>query len=133
MTQGERVKEVRKALGLTLESFGERIGLKKSGLSLIENGRNDLTEANAKAICREFNVNESWLRAGEGEMFANPSEDEEIANLVSDILEDGKNNPLFSIILDIVQAFNELSPQSQRALLEFSKILGEKMNMKKED
>ena len=56
MTQGERVKAVRKFLGLTLEIFGAKIGLKKSGLSLIENGRNELTDSNAKAICREFGV-----------------------------------------------------------------------------
>jgi transcriptional regulator with XRE-family HTH domain len=66
MTQGERVKAVRKSLGLTLENFGAKIGLKKSGLSLIENGRNELTDGNAKAICREFNVNEDWLRTGAG-------------------------------------------------------------------
>ena len=66
MTQGERVKAVRKSLGLTLENFGAKIGLKKSGLSLIESGRNELTEGNAKAICREFNVNKEWLRTGAG-------------------------------------------------------------------
>ena len=49
-----------------LENFGAKIGLKKSGLSLIENGRNELTDGNAKAICREFNVNEDWLRTGAG-------------------------------------------------------------------
>lgn len=69
MTQGERVKAVRKFLGLTLEIFGAKIGLKKSGLSLIENGRNELTDSNAKAICREFGVNEDWLRTGVGDMF----------------------------------------------------------------
>lgn len=69
MTQGERVKAVRKSLGLTLEIFGAKIGLKKSGLSLIENGRNELTDSNAKAICREFSVNEDWLRTGVGDMF----------------------------------------------------------------
>lgn len=79
MTQGERVKAVRKALGLTLEKFGDKIGLKKNSVSQIENGRNDLTEANAKAICREFNVNEVWLRTGEGgddNMFTKVSEDD---------------------------------------------------------
>lgn len=69
MTQGERIKKIRKALGLTLEKFGEQIGLKKNSVSQIENGKNDLTEANAKAICREFNVNEEWLKDEIGEMF----------------------------------------------------------------
>ena len=66
MTRGERVRMARKALGLTLEKFGEKIGLRKSSLSQVENGINELTESNIKAICREFNVNEDWLRTGAG-------------------------------------------------------------------
>jgi Predicted transcriptional regulators len=69
MSQRERVKEIRKTLNLTLDKFGERIGLKKSSLSAIENGRNSLTEQTARAICREFNVNPAWLSDGDGEMF----------------------------------------------------------------
>ncbi len=69
MTQGERVKEVRKSFGLTLEKFGEKIGMKKNSISQIENGRNSMTEQVAKSICREFNVSEDWLFNGEGEMF----------------------------------------------------------------
>ena len=75
MTQGERVKEVRKSLGLTLEKFGERIGLKKNTMSAIETGRNSLTDANVKAICREFNVDYIWLTSGEGEMFVESDDD----------------------------------------------------------
>lgn len=92
MTQGERVKEVRKALGLTLEKFGDKIGLKKNSVSQIENGRNDLTEANAIAICREFNVNEEWLRTGEGEMFASLDRNSEIAKLTTDLFKGQKNS-----------------------------------------
>lgn len=131
MTQGERIKSIRKTLGLTLEKFGDRIGLKKNSVSQIENDRNNLTEANARAICREFNVNEEWLKNGTGEMFA-ISEEEEVSDLVSDLLEDGINNPLFGIILDIIRTFNELSPESQKIILEFIGKLGEKIN-KKED
>lgn len=75
MTQGERVKEIRKTLGLTLEKFGEKIGLKKNSVSQIENGKNGLTDANVKAICREFNVDYIWLTTGEGEMFVDNDDD----------------------------------------------------------
>lgn len=71
MTQGERVKEIRKALNLTLEKFGEKIGSKKNTMSAIETGRNALTDLMAKSICREFNVNYDWLMYGDGEMFSN--------------------------------------------------------------
>ena len=75
MTQGERVKEVRKSLGLTLEKFGEKIGLKKNSVSQIENGKNSLTEQVVKAICREFSVDYMWLTTGEGEMFVETDDD----------------------------------------------------------
>lgn len=69
VTQGERLKYLRKTLNLTLEKFGEKIGLKKNSMSAIETGRNNLTESVAKSICREFNVDYFWLTEGEGEMF----------------------------------------------------------------
>lgn len=75
MTQGERVKEVRKTLGLTLEKFGERLGLKKNAISQIETGKNALTEQNVKAICREFGVDYMWLTTGEGEMSVENDDD----------------------------------------------------------
>lgn len=75
MTQGERVKEVRKALGLTLEKFGEKLGVKKNAISQIENGRNSLTDQMQKAICREYGVDYIWLTSGEGEMFVESDDD----------------------------------------------------------
>ena len=75
MTQGERVREVRKTLGLTLEKFGEKIGMKKNSVSQIENGKNNVTDANVKAICREFSVDYIWLTTGEGEMFVDSDDD----------------------------------------------------------
>lgn len=69
MTQGERVRKVRKSIGLTLEKFGDKIGMKKNSVSQIENGKNNVTDANIKAICREFGVDYIWLTTGKGEMF----------------------------------------------------------------
>lgn len=86
MTENERVKEVRKSLGLTQEKFGERVGLKKSAISQIESGINGVTDQLRLAVFREFNVNEDWLRTGEGSMFVEPDEDEEIARFVGDVL-----------------------------------------------
>ena len=75
MEQGKRVREVRKTLNLTLEKFGEKVGVTKQTVSRIENGVNNLTDQMCKSICREFNINEEWLRNGEGEMFLDPDED----------------------------------------------------------
>ena len=75
MTQGERVREVQKTLGLTLEKFGEKLGIQKSAISKIERGDTNLTDANIKLICREFNVDYIWLTTGEGEMFVESDDD----------------------------------------------------------
>ena len=69
MTQGERVREIRKALGLTLDEFGKTVGVTKQTISRIENGINNLTDQMAKSICREFNVSYDYLIYGDGDMF----------------------------------------------------------------
>lgn len=104
MKQGERVREVRKALGLTLDKFGECIGIKKSTLSLIENGKNNLTEANIKAICREFSVDYIWLTTGEGEMFVDSDNDflEKIDRIMT-----GENDARKNMIKTLVNASDD--------------------------
>lgn len=69
MTQGERVRDIRKSLKLTLEKFGEKLGVGKTAISKIEKGENGLTDQMARAICREYNVNYDYLMDGDGEMF----------------------------------------------------------------
>ena len=66
MTQGERVNAVRKAKKMTMEQFGERLGVTKVAISNIEKNKRNLTEQMLKSICREFSVNEDWLRTGTG-------------------------------------------------------------------
>ena len=67
---------------MTLEKFGEPLGVGKTAISNIEKGNRNLTDQMAISICREFNVNENWLRTGEGEMFIELSRDEQIAEFV---------------------------------------------------
>lgn len=65
----ERIKELRKALGLTQKEFGDRIGVKRNTITTYEMGRNEPIPSVISLICKEFNVNEDWLRFGTGEMF----------------------------------------------------------------
>lgn len=88
MTIGERIKAVRTDKKLTLEKFGEKIGIKKSSLSQIENGKVNVTDRVIKSICREFNVNEHWLLTGEGDMFLRLSRNDEIAAYVARVMKD---------------------------------------------
>lgn len=92
MTQGERVKAVRKSLGLTLEKFGEKIGLKKNSLSQIENGKNNLTDQSVLSICREYSVNEEWLVNGTGEMFSEVDREDQIMRWAASVLKEDSSS-----------------------------------------
>lgn len=101
MTQNERVKEIRKTLGLTLEKFGERIGVTRGSMSNIENGNRTLTEQMTKSICREFSVDYMWLTTGEGEMFIDTDDDfiERIDRIMAG--EDEARKNLFKFMLEL--------------------------------
>lgn len=77
MTENERIKLIRKALGMTGDNFGERLGVGRTAISNIENGNRNVTPQMEKAICREFGIDYIWLTTGEGEMFFDQGEDEE--------------------------------------------------------
>lgn len=121
MTQNERVKEIRKTLGLTLEKFGERIGVTRGSMSNIENGNRNLTEQMTKSICREFSVDYMWLTTGEGEMFVDTDDDfiERIDRIMAG--EDEARKNLFKFMLELsdddIEALNNLMQKA----IEFSR------------
>ena len=101
MTQGERIRELRKTLKMTMEQFGEKIGVTKSTISNIENGNRNATEHMVKSICREFNVDYMWLTTGDGEMFIDNDDDfiERIDRIMAGGDEARKN--LFKFMLEL--------------------------------
>lgn len=109
----KRIKMVRKSKGLTLEKFGERIGITASACSTIENGKNNASDQTIRSICREFNVSERWLRTGEGEMYNAVDEDEEISNIMTAI---SANDP---VMVRILKAYWHLTPDERRAFQHF--------------
>lgn len=115
MTQGERVREIRKNFNLTLEKFGEKIGVGKSSVSDIENNRRSLTEHMTKSICREFNVDYIWLTTGEGEMFVDSDDDfiEKIDRIMAGENDARKNmiKTLANASDDDIQTFDRLVSQ----------------------
>lgn len=74
----ERLKKLRRTLDLTQQEFADKIGIKRNTMAQYEIGRNEPIDAVIISICREFNVNENWLRTGKGDMF-NSSDDEYVA------------------------------------------------------
>lgn len=107
-----RIKLLRQSQKLNMQQFGDKLGVTQSAISRIEKGDRKLTEQMILSICREFNINEDWLRNGQGEMYKTP--DEETQAIVSNLL--NKNTPFFDIILRIVQNYQKLDNQSQEAL-----------------
>lgn len=97
----ERIKKLRKSLGLTQQEFSDRIKVKRNTVATYEMGRSMPSDAAISLICREFNVNETWLRTGEGEMFKPVNRDQEIADFMADIL---KGEPDFRTKLISVMA-----------------------------
>lgn len=85
----ERLKELRKDhLHLTLEKFGEPLGVQNSAISKLETGRTKLTDQMILSICRTYNVNEEWLRNGTGPIFQELPEDDEFAVAVTELSDD---------------------------------------------
>lgn len=94
MTIGERLKFLRKEeLNKTQQEFADRLNLSRSNLGNIETGRVEITERTIADICREFDVNEPWLRTGEGEIFKKRTRDQEISDFIGNVL--SKENDTF--------------------------------------
>lgn len=82
----ERIKQLRKQLKINQSEFGSRIGISRDTIANIEGNRIEIKDIYVLSICKEFNVNEDWLRTGEGEMFNQSDEDEELAAIVGRVL-----------------------------------------------
>ena len=76
MEMNDRIKQVRVDAGLTQEKFADRLGLKRNSVANYEIGRNVPLDAILLSICREFNINENWLRTGGGDMHCFTGDDE---------------------------------------------------------
>ncbi|MCI9415205.1 MAG: helix-turn-helix transcriptional regulator [Clostridiales bacterium] len=77
----ERIKALRKALNVSQKEFAEQLGLTQTFLSMIERGKNPLSEKTIKLICSTFPVSEAWLRYGDGEMFNSSLYEKEFSEL----------------------------------------------------
>ncbi len=117
-----RIKEIRKSNNLSMEKFGEKIGITKSSVSLLESGKNSPSEQTVKLICREFGVNDEWLRYGTGDMYLVP--EDETATLISNLIEN-LDSPFYSNIKHILKVYATLDPKSQDVVDDFVKRIFE--------
>lgn len=88
----DRIKEIRKEVGLNQTLFAERIGVKQSAIAGYESGSRDPLDVVVKSICKEFNVSEEWLRTGIGEMHVPMTRNQRIMNMINDVLSDSDDS-----------------------------------------
>lgn len=103
---------MRKALDLTQQEFASRIGTSANVLTNYETGRRNPSSSVINNICKEFHVNETWLRTGEGEMFQEISRDDEIAAFVNDVLREEPDD----FRRRFIAALSHLGPEGWAAL-----------------
>ena len=82
----KRLKKIRKELDMTQQEFADDIGIARGNISAYEVGKNAPSDAVISLICTKYNVNENWLRTGEGDMFVKLSYSDEIAQFVGQLM-----------------------------------------------
>lgn len=107
----ERIKEIRDALNLSQEAFGEKIGITKTSVSRLEKGKRNPSEQTIKSICREFNVNYAWLKEGLGEMFSKLPE-----TLLDQVADEYNLDELDKMI---VKGYMQLSEEKRKVIKEY--------------
>lgn len=117
----ERIKELRKYLGLTQAEFGEKIAMRQTGVAWLESGDRKITDRVITTICAVFGVDEIWLRTGEGEMFQTPTRDEQITDFVGKTLFGDDDNDFAKQLLSILAALDDSGWKTLKAAAEVLK------------
>lgn len=116
-TINQRIRLLRKDLGLNQDDFGDRIGLKHGAISKMEKSGNTVIDQNIRLICDTFNVNENWLRTGEGDMYAETNETV-LAQLAAQYHLEGER-------LELIRNFLLLTDEQQETIVRAACIVAE--------
>lgn len=119
----ERIKTIREDRKLSQSEFADMLDLKRNSISLIELGKRNPSDRTINDICREFSVNEHWLRTGEGEPYIKGSEDE-LAELVGRLYKD-KGSMRYKMSLELCRSMEKMTDEQLMAFAEFVKRLAE--------
>lgn len=107
-----RIRELRKELGLTQSEFGSRLGVKGNTVTGYESGTRVPSDAIIFSICREFDVNEEWLRTGSGDMFITKTRSQEIVDFMSELM----NDPDDSFKRRFIESVAQLSEEEWKVI-----------------
>lgn len=111
----ERIKKLRKALDLTQQQFADKIKVKRNTVATYEMGRSEPSDSAISLICREFNVNEDWLRTGEGEMFEQLTDQQKVMKYTAMLLKD-KDSVMATAIKNFIITYEQLDDTSKKVL-----------------
>lgn len=111
----DRIKKLRKELDLTQQKFADRLGVKRNTVGQWECGINALTDQVINSICREFDVNEDWLRTGNGEMFVEMTEQDKVMKYTGLLLKD-EDSVIASAIQALIVTYEQLDEASKATL-----------------
>lgn len=115
----QRLKELRNALKLSQREFSAKINVGASTLAMFETGQRELKDIHISAICREFHVNEEWLRTGKGEMFVDLPPATELGTYIGEILKSDDD-----FIKRIIINYMKLDEKSKKIVRDFIQSLG---------
>jgi len=112
---GRQIERLIGALDMKKVEFAKRLEIDQSYVTKLISSGNTPSDRLIRSICREFNVNEEWLRTGEGEMFRIDPEYDETAVYASELLLE-KDNPFYDLIIEIMHTYYDLDPKSQEVI-----------------
>lgn len=125
----DRIKSLRKHLGLTQEKFAERLCMKRNTIANYEIGRNEPIDAVVSLICKEFNVNEEWLRTGSGDMFVKMPEEDLYSKAAASVLVEDD-----AFAMEALKLYYQMSPKAKEAvsdyILQLADLIRERKNKK---
>lgn len=118
-----RLKALREVhLKISQDEFAKRLNLQRNTISLIENGKRNPSDRTLLDICREFNVNETWLRSGKGEIFNDMSREEELAEWAGRLVSSGVEN---EFIKKFVHILSKLDSSDWKALEKIALLMAQ--------
>ena len=110
----ERIKQLRTMLGLTQQKLADRLGLKRQTIAAYEVGNIEPSDSTLLLICKEFGVNEKWLRYNEGDIYKSHPPTGEINNAISNVLEDTNcDNSVYTLVKEFLLKYDKLDAKSK--------------------
>lgn len=117
----ERIMQIRKKHKLSQAEFGQSLNMSRANIANIEVGRVNITDRVIADICRQYGVDEHWLRTGEGEMYAQRSSDEKLADYIGTLL--ASDDESVRIQRAVISMLADLPPESWQLILNMAKLL----------